>query len=601
MPTVNEILEQRQYLSSYWSEFHSRADDLIGVYHGNFQKLYPDEFRRGEEPKIANWIKLGWDRYATMIGKVPVSHVPASRLRRVSQHRADQIEKVLSHYDYSSGMAHLAKWYAWYLVGLGASCIGVMPDPALRGPRYFVKDPRTVLPSPGAGSVPTTSSSYGFLSAPDMTAQSLHMVIISETVTPHYLLDHYRTEADRMKGMFDGDTVNTPQDLLTYMDRDVWTVLLNRKKFMEVDHGLGFVPVRFTTMHVPDQLGGQSAFEQNIGLVLAYIRTMNQKLTYNQNLVWPWLVLRGLNEVDYNSRVIELLDREGGAEFLHPPAELQAERDLDMLDRVIRVMNRDTESMQGEAPGSVVTGTGVRELNRDVKNQVLNYWDIMAPDYEFVRSAALALDESLYGGVKKPMFGRVRGENFEEEYVPREIIKGNHHVVVDFGIGVGGMEGFVELMQTAAQGYIDEQSVMENLPWIRSTSETRRKVLLDRLEKILFGLLAEGAPSEIINHLSAWRVAIENGQDPWKWIMDNPMPVPGEVAPEEAGGEAMEGGPLPPVGQTPPGAAPGLPAGMMQAMAAAQQGAGQAPAVPGVRPGQPTPAQLMALLQQRGR
>jgi hypothetical protein len=570
-PTVDEILQLRTELNDYWREFHTRADDLVDVYHGNYQQLWPNEFRRGEIPKVANWVKRSWDSYATMVGKVPESHIPTSKLRRVTKTRADKVEKILSGYNEVSGANPISKRYAWWLIGTGAAVIGVMPDPVTKGPKYFAKDPRTVLPSPGSLSTPLTSGSYGFLTKPSMTAQSLRRVIINETVTGDYLESQYEGVSG-LSSAIEGHNINTPQELITYMDPEYWCIVVNKQKILSVEHGLDYVPVRFTTMEVPEQLGGQAIFEQNIGLVLAYMRTLNQKLTYNQNVVWPWLVVQGLNNIDPQNRIIEILERDGQAQFLNPPAELQAERDLEVLDRLIRVMNHDTEVMQGEAPGSVVTGAGARELNRDVKNTVLDFWDVMKPDYEFVRSAALDLDVSLYGGRTKSTFGRSHGEMFEAEYTPKKDIAGHVHVIADFGIGVGGMEGFVELMQAGVQGYVDEQTVMEGLTWIKSVSETRRKVLLDRIEKILLEMTAGGAPVPLINHMVGWRNAIESGTDPYKWLGDNPMPNPELPLGGEAGGGALP----------PESTAPGVP--------------GEPPAA-----SPPTPAQILALTQGRNR
>jgi hypothetical protein len=271
------------------------------------------------------------------------------------------------------------------------------------------------------------------------------------------------------------------------------------------------------------------------------------------------------------------MDRDGDAAFLNPPGELQAERDLEVLDRLIRIMNQDTESLRGEAPGSTVTGAGLGELNRTVTAAVQDFWDSMTPDVEFIRSAALIMDEQLYGNIKKPMHGKTKGESFEEEYVPAKMIDGHHTVQVDFGIGVGGFEGFVELMQFAAQGFIDEQEVMEQAPWIKSVSQTKRKVLLDRIEKVIFEMTAGGAPVPIINHMSQWHQAIEGGAEPWKWIADNPMPLP--EPPPGMGPEGLPGGLPPPGGE---GAPPGPPAPT-------------APPVAEV----PSPQQIMALAQGR--
>ena len=573
-----DILNLRQDLLNYWRDAHTRFQLLIDVYHGNYQELWPSEFRRGEIPKIANWIKLGWDRYAKMVGKMPTNHVPPNSAERMTQKRADKVEHILVNYDNQSGMESLMKWYAWWLVGAGASVFGVMPDPVLEGPRYFVKDPRTVLVEPGAGSIPLSSTAYGMLSEPRMHSMSLGRIILNETMTSSAALHTYKGIPDIEKVLDLSDSMS-PVSVVTYMDDEDWTLLVNEKMVHQVNHGLGWVPVRMTSQYVPDQLGGQSQFEQNIGLVLAYIRVLNQKLAYNNNVVWPWLVIRGLNNIDSQERVIELMDNQGDAQFLAPPGELQIERDMEVLDRLIRVMNHDTESLQGQAPGSVVTGAGVEALNRDASQMVLDYWDLMRPDIEFVKAAALAIDEKVYSGVKKDIFGKAQGEQFQDSYTPGKDIRGYRNVTVDFGIGVGGLEGFTELMQTAAQGFVDETTVMENLPYIKSVSLTRRRVMLDRMEKVIFEMVSQGAPAPLINHLTQWRQVVEGGGDYYKWIAENPFPEPELGGPPGAPG-AGPGQPQLPGGAGPPGG-PG--------------GEGAPPAIPGI----PSPSQLLALGQGR--
>jgi len=571
-PNADEILELRHKANSYWHEAVDRFNILMSAYHGNYQNLWPGEFRRGEAPKIANWIRLGWKRYAAMVGKVPSSHVRPSRIKRVSQSKADKIEKVLAHYDESSGMPSLMKQYAFYLVGFGAGVVGVVPDRTLQGPRYVYKDPRSVFPAPGVGSVTTTTSGYSFLTKPTMDIASMPWVIFDEVLTVSALLDTYPGLISLINTVIDvRQDPFAPVEVITYMDKNWWIVLANGFPLVTVEHGMGFVPFKYTTMSVPDQIGGESMFEQNIGLVLAYMRLLNQKLTYNENIVWPWLTVKGVYNMDPANRVIQIMDRDGDARFLQPPGELQAERDMEVLDRLIRILNQDTESLRGEAPGSTVTGLGIGELNRTVTSAVQDFWDRMTPDMEFLRSSALIMDEELYGNIKKPMQGRAKGEQFEEEYVPRKTIDGHHTVSVDFGIGIGGFEGFVELMQFAAQGYIDEQEVMEQAPWIKSVSETKRKVLLDRIEKVIFEMIAGGAPTPLVNHLISWHQAIQTTKsDPYKWLIENPMPSP---EPELGPG---------PGGELPPGVE-GLPAGE-----------GAAPQVP-----VPSPQQILSLAQGR--
>lgn len=571
-PNVDTILDRRVKAHSYWHDAVNRFDTMLEAYHGNFQKMWPGEFRRGEAPKVANWVRLGWKRYASMVGKVPSSHVMPSKVSRVSQSRADTIEKVLAHYDESSVMTKVMRNYAWWLVGGGAGVIGVMPSPMVRGPKYFYKDPRAVFPAPGEGSVTSQTSHFSMLAKPDMDVLSMPWVIFDETMTVSTLMDTYPKRRGRILSAVDDSDPFQPVEVVTYMDKNFWKVVVNQKEVLEVEHSLGFVPVRYTTMNVPGQLGGESMFEQNIGLVLAYMRVLNQKLAYNDNVVWPWLMVRGVHNMDPATRTIEVMDRDGDAQFLSPPGEIQVERDLEVLDRLIRILNQDTESLRGEAPGSTVTGLGLGELNRTVTAAVQDFWENMKPDLEFIRSSALILDEELYGNIKKPMVGRAKGETFEEYYTPSKAIKGHHTVSVDFGIGVGGFEGFVELMQFAAQGFIDEQAVMEQAPWIKSVSDTKKRVFLDRIEKVIFEMTSGGAPSPIVNHMTQWHKAVQDGSDPWEWIAENPMPNPEMPQP------GAEGQPLPP-------GAEGQPAG----------GGEAAPAVANV----PSPEQIMALAAGR--
>ena len=544
--SVDEILQMKQYGETYWGPAQKRYSELIDVYHGNYQKVFPEAFRRGEEPVVANWIKVAWDRYARMIGKIPTHHVTPTNLSRKQQKNSDEIEKILAHYDQVSNINQVMYNYAWNLVGLGASCIGVMPDPVSKGPRFITKDPRTVLPFPGAGSGSYTSTAYSTVATPVVQSQSMEAIIINESVNlslVHGMFPEKKELITKIGG--DGDPLSSPKKLVTYMDKEHWIVCFEDQKLYEVEHDMGFVPFRYTTITVPDQLGGQSLFEQNIGLVLSFMKVLNQKLTYNENLVWPWLVMRGLANVDQTNRVIEIMDRDGSADFLAPPAELQAERDLEMLDQLIRIMNHDTEPMRGESPSSVATGRGLQELNRDVSSTVQEYWQKMKPDIEYLKSSALIMDEKLYGGITKPMTGRIKGESFESSYTPSKAIKGQHSVSIDFGVGVGGSEGFVELMQLSAQGLIDEQTVMEQMPWIKSVSDTRRKIMVDKLETIIFEMTGSGQPTPVTNHLIQWRTAIDGGADPWEWLSDNPIPEPEQ--PKIPAGPGMEG-PIPPQG-----------------------------------------------------
>lgn len=256
--STDEILDLRVKAHSYWHEPIDRFDILLDAYHGNYQKLWPGEFRRGEAPKIANWIRLAWNKYAGMIGKVPKTHIPPSKLSRISQSRADRIEKVSAHHDASSVMPKIMKQYGWYLGGFGAGVIGVMPDSTVKGPKFFTKDPRAVFPAPGEGSITSNTGHFSMLTKPDMTIVSMPWVIFDETMTVSALYDTYPNRRAQIDAATDDQDPFQPVEVITFMDKEEWTVVVNQKKILTIEHGLGFVPVRYTAQTVAGQQIGRA-------------------------------------------------------------------------------------------------------------------------------------------------------------------------------------------------------------------------------------------------------------------------------------------------------------------------------------------------------
>src|SRR5690606_26624372 len=161
------------------------------------------------------------------------------------------------------------RMYAWYLVGFGAGVMGVMPDPTLKGPRYFYKDPRAVFPAPGHSSTTSNTSHFSMLAKPDMEVISMPWVILDEVVNVSALMDMTPHTRAQIQVAVDDTDPYQPVEMIIFMDKDWWSVVVNQKKILQVEHSMGFVPLRYTTMTVPGQLGGESMFEQNIGLVLA--------------------------------------------------------------------------------------------------------------------------------------------------------------------------------------------------------------------------------------------------------------------------------------------------------------------------------------------
>lgn len=584
---AEEIVVMLKERRDFYMDRTQRYNNLIKVWHGQLDALYPGEFSPDEVPKIANFIKLAWDSYATMGAKVPDKIVRPDDLTDREQKRASKLEQIASSYDESSRAKLLWYQHMWYLIGLGSSCRGIVPDFQLKRPRFVVEDPRNVYPSPSFEATYASSvSRVGYITSPEnpdnldlrsarggsqdvWSGGGLEDIIIEKRSTIGALKQAFPWSAGRL-GNDSPDNLRRIVNVCQYYSRsEIVTLVLGRKsqivELARAYHDLGVCPYRITQTFAPDQIGGISQFEEQVPLLVAYSKILSQKLTYNDRTVWPLTWVQGdVSNISIGPHEVLKLTPGSSMGQLPPPTEFQADRDMAMLDRNIRTLNREGDPLRGEVSGGPITGRGLEQLMRPINSIVEHYWNLDSPDTEALYATALMMDEYFWPNERKEVSGRRRGEEFELAYTPSKDIKGQYAVGINYGFGVGGTEGLIQSLQALGARLMDKRTVMESIPGVRSVNDTLRKIELDRLDDSIYAAFDAGDVPRA-QFLAQVREEVASGTPVTEAIKNIPPPPPAE----QAGLAGMLGG----------GGLPGMAAEEEAASLQAGGVPGQAPAL----------------------
>lgn len=535
---------------------HDRMTRLESIFNGGHKDLFPREFRADELEKIAGFIRRSWKMFATHVGKVPDVRVAPLALGDRAQKRADGQEKICFCYNDVWGMRYAMNRIAWYQVGFGVFAAGIFPDVRSGYPMLLVEDPRHVLPGPGWQSTSTWSGDWY---APAWSGSSplasvggqLDDVIVRKTMTSQQIAKLFPGRLD-MRGSKSARLTDRHVVLMHYDDTHINVTTDGGVPLATVEHGAPWCPWVYGTTFNPARPGGSSDFEQQIGLEIAFMRVLDQMLALNDSVAWPWLVTKGLVDVDPEKRHIKLGSLDANAAFMSPPGTMKAQQDLALLRDLLRTFNFETEASQGDVQGGPITGRGLIELSRVTVDTVQAFFDDLSMYLPRLYTTALLIDRDVFGAMRKPLAGWGKGEAFHTEYTPsRDIGERLGRVTVEFGPGLGGFEGHLQMLQDVGAEAISVRTVMEKNPHILSISTEQRLIFLEKLDRLLEAAL-RGELAVPFDWLAALGAAVEEGADWREWVTQNPPPqataMPGGVPPippELAAAAGLGGGQAP--------------------------------------------------------
>lgn len=559
--------------AAVYSSLIGEWDDLVGVYLGQLPPEFDDFFHEEMHRHIINMVRLSWDDLASMAGKVFPIYVDSDSDKAKAKDRAELQEKIGYGYNEAGrivgaiDMDLLMKIYAWWMVGVGEAVPMVLPDYDRHTPFFTFRDPRTYYPPVGWSP---------FTQAPADDALFAYNITLGELKRRY---PDRAGEIDRRlaRSTSSRSVLTTTADSATllmgeYYHADTWQVvtltdqMLVLERSDDGDRGHpGLVPVTPMSLYSPAPRA-RSIFADQVSLQAAMARMFSQKLDYYDRTLYPMIFTSPLADktVRVGPWAINEWDPTFQGQFklevVGPTNAIDSDQTQAFVMGLQRMLNRNPESFQGQAPGGradsakaintlrdAVTGTTIRDM----------IWPPMLHSLPQLYAKAARLDITLWPNERKRAAGRRKNQVFKEHYRPKVQLEGREDdFKVEAGAGLGGYQGTLEIMQLVGAELMDEDTALEQLPDIRDAREAKRRIQLMRMEKVQWedltarALAPPGTPGKLqAGAIAALKAKVADGTDLFQAIDE--LTKAGALVEEPPPPEAA---PLP---GAPPGGAPG--------------------------------------------
>jgi len=442
-------------------------DEMASVYEGNLPSKYDRYFPGNEERHIVNLIRLAWDDLATSVGRLPDLRADTRNLTDREQKRAGMLERVGFNYlRNAEPSGKILMWMAgWDLVGLGAMSLLVVPDTERRQPVITIRDPRTAHPK--------------------ASKKVRNQIITLEDIIYDYTIDS-KTAGEMGLAAKTNESGRIEDDvrILEYIDGEQWVVCSDGGTVKRTEHGLGFCPATYGNTFSPNQAHlGQ--FQDQLSLMVAVSRILTQKLAFGDRVVYPLMWVRGhQGTIRIGPHVLNKLGPQGEMGQIAPPVQLQADRDLEILERFSRILNRNPEVRQGEiqTKGTYTSAKTLEQLAEAIDTVIGRMWDIMGVTIQHTLEACYRMDEKLWPDTPKVIVGSRKGRSYTDEYTPTKDIAGHYKVNVDYGFGLGGYQGFLMQLQAKDARLQSRRGAIEEMPGVSDVDEKMREIELESLD-----------------------------------------------------------------------------------------------------------------------
>ena len=293
----------------------------------------------------------------------------------------------------------------------------------------------------------------------------------------------------------------------------------------------------------------------------------------------PLVVPNDVTQIDYGSYATLQTDNPGGVAQLPLPLPNGLIPEQNILAQEQRIGSRYPEGRTGSMNASIITGAGVEALAGTFDTQVMTFQRLNESALEDVLSMCFEMDEKLWPGREKSVRVKDDGSPVSITYSPYKDIKGDFSADVTYGAiaGLDPNRAAVFILQAIGGGLMSKKTGRQYLPvdFDREADERQQNLEMIResitasvamLAQAIPGMAAQGQdPRQIVEQIAELAKRIEKGDTPETAVQK--VFAPKEKAQPEAA----------------PAEDP-----MAALMAAAGEGAGAAPAMPGgaASPGQ---------------
>ncbi len=450
-----------------------RLSVIPDLYEGNIPPEYERYFPRNEPRHIINMTRLAHDDLATSVGKMPEVYVAPNNHTNAELKKTGLIENIAFSYlkDAEPSGREFMWELAWWLI-VGRAVVTVRPDMEKGGPVIGLRDPRTAHPGVKrrAGTRPVELYDCIFrytIPAREAEAQGLGTV----TITDEW-----------------GRTVGSKNEVevIEYVDSMQWVVASEAGVVRRAEHGLGCVPVHIGQAFSPNIKSGLSLLQDQVSLMVAISRIISQKLSFGDRVVYPIYWVKGHEgSIKLGPYQLNKLGPAGEMGTIAPTTTLQADRDMEMLERFSRILNRNTEVRQGEiaAKSTYTSAKTLETLAESIDTVIGRYWDTISNLLAEVFETCFKMDMKFWGDEEKSIRGVRKGKRFSDAYVPNRDID-RTEVEVFYGFGVGGYQGFLQNVQAMEAGLLSRRRAIEAMPGQNDVDAVMREIELEQMDEV---------------------------------------------------------------------------------------------------------------------
>lgn len=211
----------------------------------------------------------------------------------------------------------------------------------------------------------------------------------------------------------------------------------------------------------------RGAFDDAIWVQLAKARMALLGLEATEKSVRaPLAVPRDVQKMTFGDDAIIRTDNPEGVRRVALDVPQYAFQEGAMLDNEARQAMRSPEVRSGNIDASIITGRGVQALMGGFNTVITTGQAVIAQALGKALQLCFEMDEKLWPNEKKVVSGVVQGTPFEETYVPRKDIAGNHIADVTYGFAAGQdpARAIVALLQLRGDQLVSRDFVQRQLP-----------------------------------------------------------------------------------------------------------------------------------------
>lgn len=261
-------------------------------------------------------------------------------------------------------------------------------------------------------------------------------------------------------------------------DREVLFVPESSTTLAEIPNPAGRVPVAVALKpSFDDQQRGQ--FDDILWTYLARAKMAMLKLEAATDAVEAPLALPDdVNYLPVGSRAVvrsRSPEKVRRVNLEVPPTIFAEDKNL---QEEIQTGSRHSPIRMGEVGGSTVTGKGVQALLGGFDTQIKTAQQFVGQALQDAIALCFEIDQTVWAGVKKKVFGIENGQPYTIEYEPSKDIAGDYTVDVSYGLmaGLDPNRALVWALQARADKLISRDMVRRSLPVSINAGDEESKI-----------------------------------------------------------------------------------------------------------------------------